>query len=42
LLLGTLALPAAIVPLIETGPGKDSDWRALFGLVEQHSGARLP
>jgi AsmA family protein len=38
LLLGAVALPAAIVPLIETGPGKDSDCRVLIGLVEKRSG----
>jgi hypothetical protein len=38
LLFGALALPAAIIPLIETGPGKDSDCRALISLVEKRSG----
>jgi hypothetical protein len=38
LVLGTLALPAAIVALIETGPGKDSDCRALINAVEKRSG----
>jgi uncharacterized protein involved in outer membrane biogenesis len=38
LLLGALALPAAIIPLIETGPGKDSDCRALISQVEKRSG----
>jgi uncharacterized protein involved in outer membrane biogenesis len=37
-LLGALALPAAILPLIETGPGKDSDCRALIDQVEKNSG----
>jgi hypothetical protein len=37
-LLGALALPAAIIPLIETGPGKDSDCAALINLVEKRSG----
>lgn len=38
LLLGALALPAAIIPLIETGPGQDSDCRALINRVEKRSG----
>jgi hypothetical protein len=38
LLLGALALPAAIIPLIETGPGQDSDCRTLISLVEKHAG----
>lgn len=38
LLFGALALPAAIIPLIETGPGQDSDCRALIKLVEKRSG----
>jgi hypothetical protein len=37
-LLGALALPAAIIPLIETGPGQDSDCRALIDQVEKRSG----
>jgi hypothetical protein len=39
LLLGTLALPAAIIPLIETGPGRDSDCRTLISRVEKRTGA---
>jgi hypothetical protein len=41
-LLGALALPAAIIPLIETGPGKDSDCRALIDQVEKRTGASPP
>ncbi|MBW8306144.1 MAG: AsmA family protein [Thiobacillus sp.] len=41
-LLGVLALPAAIIPLIETGPGKDSDCGALISQVEKHTGATPP
>jgi len=37
-LLGALALPAAIIPLIETGAGKDSDCGALIGLVGKRAG----
>lgn len=33
LLLGAVALPATIIPLIETGPGRDSDCRALINQV---------
>lgn len=41
-LLGVLALPAAIIPLIETGPGQDSDCRALIDQVEKRTGASPP
>lgn len=41
-LLGVLALPAAIIPLIETGPGKDSDCRALIVQVAKRTGASPP
>jgi NAD(P)-dependent dehydrogenase (short-subunit alcohol dehydrogenase family) len=40
--MGVLALPAAILPLIETGPGKDSDCRALIDQVEKRTGASPP
>lgn len=42
LLLGALALPAAVIPLIETGPGRDSDCRALISQVGKRTGARRP
>ena len=38
LLFGTQALPATVVLLIETGPAKDSDCRALISLVGKRSG----
>jgi uncharacterized protein involved in outer membrane biogenesis len=38
LLLGAIVLPAAILPLIETGPGKDGDCRELIRLVERRAG----
>lgn len=41
-LLGTIALPAAIIPLIETGPGTDSDCRELIRLTEKRTGASPP
>lgn len=41
-LLGVLALPAAIIPLIETGPGTDSDCGALISQVEKRTGASPP
>jgi hypothetical protein len=41
-LLGAIALPAAIIPLIETGPGTDSDCRELIRLTEKHTGASPP
>lgn len=42
-LLGALASPlAALLPLIETGPGKNADCQGLIGAVESHAKTRIP
>lgn len=41
-ILGAAAPVAALLPLIETGPGENVDCRNLISAVEKHTGARVP